>query len=164
MEILPLARGKLMSEENRKITVYSYSKAWNVEKKIYNIGNLMLPVPVEMWSMIYYAGAVMLVLVLQRLLPAISAMPVVLRFGMLPYGIVYVMRKTKLDGKNPLKYFAQYLIYLFRDRHSYLEHFTRHEIRKEMLLLHWLCSQAYCKPVRPKKSKRKIKRKDKKNV
>lgn len=153
-----------MSDETRKVTVYSYSKAWKVEKKIYNIGNLVLPVPVEMWNMIYFAGAVLVVLFLQKMIPVISAMPIVLRFGMLPYGIVYVMRKKKLDGKNPLKYFAGYLIYLFRDKHGYLEHFTRHEIQKQKLRLHWSCSQAYCKPGRIRKRRKKIRRKDKKNV
>lgn len=44
-------KGKQM--ENDKLTIYSYAKVWKIEKKIYNIGNIVFPVPIELWSGVY---------------------------------------------------------------------------------------------------------------
>ena len=54
--------------ENKKIIIYSYTKVWNVEKKIYNAGNIRLPVPVEMWSAICFAGTAFGMYILQKIL------------------------------------------------------------------------------------------------
>ncbi len=132
--------------EEKKITIYSYAKVWKVEKKIYNIGNIVFPVPVDLWSAVYFAASAFAVYILQKIFPVIMAVPVLVRLGMLPYGIMYVMRRTKVDGKNPVKYFAGYSMYLLCDRYSYLERFNRYTGNKERLILDWNCSAAYCRP------------------
>ncbi|MBO5093471.1 MAG: conjugal transfer protein [Lachnospiraceae bacterium] len=145
-----------MAEE--KITVYSYEKVWHVEKKVYNIGNIILPIPVDLWNMIYFAGAAFAVYVVQKGFPPVRGIPVVFRFGIIPYGIMYLLRKCKVDGKNPVKYFVGYIVYLARDKGSYLENFTLHPDTKERLILDWNCSAAYAKPARAKKLRRKGKK------
>ena len=39
-----------------------------------------------------------------RIFPILNNIPVVLRYGMLPYVTVKYLMKVKLDGKNPVKY------------------------------------------------------------
>ena len=38
------------NSEQKKVTIYSYSKVWKVEKRIYAIQNLVLPVPIDPWQ------------------------------------------------------------------------------------------------------------------
>lgn len=146
-------------EEPKTVTVYSYAKVWRVEKKVYNIGNIILPVPVDLWNMIYVAGAALGIYCFQKIFPFIRGIPVLVRFGLIPYGIMYLLRKCKVDGKNPVKYFAGYIVYLARDKGSYLENFTYYPAAKERLILDWNCSTAYVKP-----AGRQRKRKGKKNA
>ena len=129
--------------ENKKIIIYSYTKVWNVEKKIYNAGNIRLPVPVEMWSAICFAGTAFGMYILQKIFPGLLQVPVVVRLGVVPYGFMYFMRRVKLDGKNPIRYFVDFFRYLLCDRHCYLEHFARHGKGRERIALDWSCSMAY---------------------
>lgn len=151
-------KGKQM--ENDKLTIYSCAKVWKIEKKIYNIGNIVFPVPIELWSGVYLIISVLGIYILQKLFPAITAVPVVVRLGAIPYGIMYLMRKMKLDGKNPVKYLAGCMIYLAHDRYRYLERFTQHQRRTERLVLDWNCSRAYRKPLKEKR----IRRRERRNV
>ena len=146
-------KGKQM--EHDKLTIYSYAKVWKVEKKIYNIGNIVFPVPIELWGGVYLISSAFCSYLLQKLFPVITVVPVVIRLGLLPYGIMYLMRKMKVDGKNPVKYLAGGIIYLAHDRYRYLERFMQHQGRTERLVLDWNCSRAYRKPLKEKRVRRK---------
>lgn len=141
--------------EEKKITIYSYSKVWNVEKKIYNIGNIILPVPVELWSAVYFAGTAFVVYILQKVFPVIMAMPVIIRLGIIPYGIMYLVRRIRLDGKNPVKYFAGILVYLLHERYTTLERFEQHGAGRECVIMHWNCSMACVRPDAFRREERK---------
>lgn len=130
--------------EEKNITIYSYTKVWKIEKKIYNIGNLVLPVPVDLWNAIYYLFAFLVVCMLQKAFPVITVIPAILRLGMIPYGIMYIVRKKKLDGKNPVQYFIGLAGYIWGSN-SYIERFDQHPAGKEKLILDWSCSEG-CRP------------------
>lgn len=132
--------------ENKKMILYSYTKVWNVEKKVYNIGNIILPVPVELWSAACFAGTACIIYLLQKIFPALLAVPALVRLGAAPYGLMYFVRRIRLDGKNPVKYFAGMLRYLACERYAYQERFVRHAGAGERIKLHWSCSGAFETP------------------
>lgn len=132
-----------MEPKSKKITLYSYAKAWKVEKKIYNIQNIILPAPVNVWDAFYFGIAFLMMYFLQKMFPVLTTVPAIIRLGGIPFGVMYYTRKVKLDGKNPLKYFAGYFMYLLCDRRSRLERIECHAEKKERILLNWNCSEGY---------------------
>lgn len=129
--------------ENKKITIYSYAKVWKVEKKIYNLGNIIFPVPIELWNAVCFAAVVFWVCIFQKIFPVITTIPVIVRLGVIPYGIMYLLRKIKLDGKNPVKYFAGVFVHLLYERYICLERFVSFRGSREHLYVNWNCSMAY---------------------
>ncbi len=129
--------------DDKKIIIYSYAKVWKVEKKIYNLGNIIFPVPIELWNAVCFAGVVFVICIFQKIFPVITAIPVIVRLGVIPYGIMYLLRKIKLDGKNPVKYFAGVFVYLLHERYIRLERFIPFRDSGEHLSVNWNCSMAY---------------------
>lgn len=75
-------------------------------KKIYAFQNIVLPFPIAPYEVLEFLAVVGAMLVMGRIFPILNNIPVVLRYGMLPYVTVKYLMKVKLDGKNPVKYFA----------------------------------------------------------
>ena len=103
----------MAEEKKQSVTVYSYRKVWFVEKKIYAFQNIVLPFPIAPYEVLEFLAVVGAMLVMGRIFPILNNIPVVLRYGMLPYVTVKYLMKVKLDGKNPVKYFCGYLRFLF---------------------------------------------------
>lgn len=126
---------------DNKVKIYSYTKVWKVEKKIYSFSNLKLPIPINPYDLLYYGVVAMGVLALGKIFPFINRIPAVLRYLALPYLVATYMTKVKLDGKNPVKFFLSYIRYCFVVRKNYLQTFRRYPDRKKgKLRLHWDCS------------------------
>ena len=127
-----------MSDE-KKITLYSYSKVWKVEKKVYSIYNIKLPVPINLDQ-----GMYMLFTFIFMCLPAFKFIPTVLRFLVAPILVSRAILRIKLDGKNPLRYFVSFIQYLISETGTCLERFqVRRLIKEDNIKIHWVCSQGY---------------------
>lgn len=125
-----------MSDE-KKITLYSYSKVWKVEKKVYSIYNIKLPVPINLDQ-----GMYMLFTFLFMCLPAFKLIPTVLRFLVAPVLVSRSILRIKLDGKNPLRYFVSFIQYIISETGTCLERFqVRRLIKEDNLKICWVCSQ-----------------------
>lgn len=123
------------------ITLYSYSKVWKIEKKIYSIQNLTLPVPIDPWQILYFAGTWIICSVIFGVIPGFTKIPVVLRSIALPYGISKFLMTKKLDGKNPLRYILGVVIFLFTEQGKCMEHFTSVPEKQSVVKLEWNCSE-----------------------
>ncbi len=128
-------------EENRSVKIYSYKKVWKVEKKIYSISNINLPIPVNPYDLLVFLGVAIIMLILGRIIPAVAAIPTVIRFVMIPYGIAHYLMKMKLDGKNPFKFWIGCIIYFFTTKGYYIQLFKGHPDKKEKIVLKWQCSR-----------------------
>lgn len=129
-------------DEEKRITLYSYEKVWKVEKKIYSFGNIVLPAPINPYDLLYFFVFAVGVAVLGKLIPVITAVPIIIRFCVIPYFAARFVQKKKLDGKNPIKYFFGYLKYTFLDKGTYIEHFNKNLDKKEKeIKIDWICSK-----------------------
>ena len=90
----------MAEEKKQSVTVYSYRKVWFVEKKIYAFQNIVLPFPIAPYEVLEFLAVVGAMLVMGRIFPILNNIPVVLRYGMLPYVTVKYLMKVKLDGKK----------------------------------------------------------------
>lgn len=103
-----------MSKSN--IIIDSYSKVFKVEKKIYALQNIRLPVPVKPMEVFFFFLGVGIVFILSALIPLMNSIPLlsvpVIRYLGLPYGFMYFILRKKFDGKNPIKFILDYAIYV----------------------------------------------------
>lgn len=139
-----------------KVLLYSYNKAWNVEKKIYSIMNMILPAPLNPYLALAIMGLLCVVLVLERIAPVLTDIPTILRYLAFPFiGAQYLMKK-KLDGKNPLKYLFGIVIHVLAERGSYIERFTSNRDTGTTMMLNWYCLRGKDLPVKAKRIKKPL--------
>ena len=106
------------------ITLRSYNRINNIEKKIYTIQNFKLPLPVNIYATIYYSIVVIVVFCIEKLIPFLSFIPPMLKYVFVPYFIAKYLRQKKLDGKKPWKYLIDYIVYISSRNNAY-ERFKR---------------------------------------
>ncbi|HCC34541.1 MAG TPA: hypothetical protein DEQ02_02435 [Ruminococcaceae bacterium] len=117
----------------------SYEKVWKVEKKIYSLANVHLPFPIKPVEMGYFLATALILFILDKITPLLFFLPALLKYVVMPYGIMKFLLKKKLDGKPPQKYFIDYFRYLL-DRKSDLEFYRQTEQQSEEIKIHWDCT------------------------
>lgn len=130
-------------EDNRSktITLYSYTKVWIFDKKIYAIQNFKLPVPIDPWQIAYFGLTWLICTIVFGAIPGFTKIPVALRSILMPYAISKFMMTKKLDGKNPMRFFLGILVFLFTEQGKCVERFTSVPEKKKIVKLDWYCSK-----------------------
>lgn len=126
-----------------KVKIYSYTKVWKVEKKIYAISNISLPLPINPYDFLAFIGVALIVLIFCKIIPALNVVPVVIRYIAIPYACVHYLMKKKVDGKNPIMYFIGCMVFLFAGKGRYIQHFKAHNERESKEVIKWNCSRGY---------------------
>ena len=130
-----------MEKPSEKITLYSYHKIWKIEKKIYAIQNIVLPIPNDPWELLYFGATWVVCNVIFGLLPGVSNIPVMIRSIMLPFAISKFLMTKKLDGKNPLRYMLGVITFLFVEQGKSVEFFQTTPDKEATIKLTWNCSE-----------------------
>lgn len=130
-----------MEKPSEKITLYSYHKIWKIEKKIYAIQNIVLPIPIDPWELLYFGATWVICNVIFGLLPGVSNIPVMIRSIMLPFAISKFLMTKKLDGKNPLRYMLGVITFLFVEQGKSVEFFQTTPDKEATIKLTWNCSE-----------------------
>lgn len=135
--------------EHNRFPIRAYNKVWQIENRIYGILNYVLPVPIRPREAGYFMVLAGVLYLLGALIPALTYLPSVLRFLILPILLTRFFARKKLDGKPPQRYFLCWLRYQWT-RGDYLERFQTHPSRaRETLRLDWCCTQGNPKARRP---------------
>lgn len=124
-----------------KIIIYSYSRVWKVEKKLYAIQNLILPVPIDIWQVFYFVILWGIFNVIFGGLPGFKQIPVVIRSLLIPFITSRFLLTKKLDGKNPIHYIIGIIRFLFVEQGKVLETFRMKPMKKQTVKLCWNCSR-----------------------
>lgn len=130
-----------MEKPSEKITLYSYHKIWKIEKKIYAIQNIVLPIPIDPWELLYFGATWVVCNVIFGLLQGVSNIPVMIRSIMLPFAISKFLMTKKLDGKNPLRYMLGVITFLFVEQGKSVEFFQTTPDKEATIKLTWNCSE-----------------------
>lgn len=101
-----------------KVEINSYQKLWKYENKIYKLGNLRMPFPINAYDALYFIGTLGVVILLRNIWP-ISAMNEVLKYGLIPYLISRYLRKVKFDGKTPIAFVRDFIPYFITKNQHY---------------------------------------------
>lgn len=129
-----------MENKSNTVTLYSYTKVWRVEKKIYAVQNFTLPVPIDPWQLVYFGVTWIVCSLIFGLIPGFAQIPVIIRSIIVPYAISKFLMTKKLDGKNPLRFFMGIIIFLFTEQGKSFERFNSVSEQK-IISLEWNCSE-----------------------
>lgn len=115
----------------------SYEKVWKMEKKLYSIERIQLPVPVKFITIGYVAACVLIMVILSRL-PFLRWIHPIIRYVVMPYFMAKFLEKKKLDGKNPIRFFIDYIKFLFQ-RGTPIQFFRPVIKQAKKTKLEWVC-------------------------
>ncbi len=128
-------------KEVKRIKISAYNHAWQIENKIYAIGNLKLPVPISITEVAYFGIIAAVILVLSILIKPLAYIPAIIRFAIFPFLLTKFLLKKKLDGKAPQKYFMGWLQYL-ATKNDYIERFsTVSKNKNKSVKIRWQCNR-----------------------
>ena len=124
-----------------RITIRSHNKVWQIENRVYAVGNWKLPMPISPKAIFFFGAAALLMRGLSMAFDAVAALPPMLRYGIIPYAAAQFFLKIKLDGKAPHKYFIAWLKWL-ASHGEYIERFNSYPGgRTDRYKLEWQISR-----------------------
>lgn len=98
--------------DNEKIILRTYNRVWKYDRKIYALDSVRLPFPINPGDAIYFIIGLLITSILLKLLPFLNVIPFILRYSLLPYGLMKFLTKKKFDGKLPHMFLKGYMDYL----------------------------------------------------
>ena len=99
--------------------VKSYTSIWNVEKVLYALGNLNMPLPATFTQLGWGVGMFVAVLMFRDLPPFCFTDNILLLYGVLPVGTAVLMSKKTFDGKKPYSFLKSAVSFLLRPKQTY---------------------------------------------
>lgn len=92
----------------------SYTKIWDHEKKIYSINDKPLPAPINLRELGYFLLTFGVVSLAAKVVPFIDRIPSGILYLVIPYMMTQFLIKKKLDGKRPIPFFRDWIMFQFR--------------------------------------------------
>lgn len=108
-----------MEKEKEYVILRTYETVWNFERKIHSFEGLKLLIPVSINDALYFGVGLGITLIFTKIIPFFGRINWVIRFGVIPFGIMKYLTKQKLDGKYPHKFFFDFLVYNFSPKKYY---------------------------------------------
>ena len=98
-------------DERKEVILRTYKNVWKFEREIYSIEGIKLLLPVKPNEVLYFIISVVISMFLVKLIPFMDRVNFVVKYGLIPFGIMKFLTKQKLDGKLPHKFFIDFIIY-----------------------------------------------------
>jgi len=98
--------------EKDKVVLRTYNSTWKFERKIYSIDRIRLLVPINIDDAAYLIMGLLITILLLKIFPFLNHIPFIIRYVLLPWGLMKFLTKKKFDGKMPHKFLLGYLQYL----------------------------------------------------
>jgi len=117
------------NNEQPRILIRPYDKAWKIENRVYAIGNIVLPFPIEPKEILYFFVSAFAVYGLSQIFPPLKNIPVILRYAVMPFGFMKLLVKLKLDGMDSVTFFRTLIVHLFTYR-LYTENFREYSSKE----------------------------------
>lgn len=98
--------------EKEKVVLRTYNSTWKFERKIYAIDKIRLLVPINIDDAAYLLIGLLITILLLKIFPFLNQIPFIIRYVLLPWGLMKFLTKKKFDGKLPHRFLLGYLEYL----------------------------------------------------
>lgn len=130
--------------EKKDIIVSSHSQVWQIEHKIYSVGNWVLKIPIPTRDLTYFALVLAIIAFAQKAAPVLMQIPFVIRCVLVPFLVSQFLLRMKLDGKPLYRFILSWLLYL-ATYNSFVERFAVHGNKKtQRMHVAWYCSRGFC--------------------
>lgn len=86
------------------------TKAWDIEKRMYGLGDITFPRAFTLSSAIYFLVGLALAYLLS-MIPLYAMIPALVRYIGFAIGFVYLMNKWRIHSKTPVKFLMSYFEY-----------------------------------------------------
>lgn len=100
--------------DERKI-IRTYSNAWNVEKRLYSIGDLKLPRALAFDTMGFALLGFVLALLISKI-PIIGSLSPSILYGGLVIGFPILMKKARIHSKSPARFVLDYCAFIVQPK------------------------------------------------
>lgn len=99
-----------------------YNQVFRIEKTVYSIQGIQLPIPVSYRQFGFFAGTLFIMFLLNEIPPMSWVDYYLIKFVAIPFLSAWFFTRKTLDGKAPHRFLLRYLEY-----HSQPKHFARYE-------------------------------------
>lgn len=99
--------------------VRSYTSIWNVEKVIYAVNDMKLPIPLTFTQIKWLVVSFMAVLVFNQVPPLSFIENPLIKFIAFPILVTWFMSQKSFDDKKPFSFLGSVISYLFRAHVTY---------------------------------------------
>lgn len=99
--------------------IKSYSSIWNVEKIIYSLMNINLPVPLTFTQIAWFMGVLFANIIFRNVPPLVWTDNVLLKYMAIPAGITWLMSQKTFDGKKPYSFLKSVIAYYINPKVTY---------------------------------------------
>lgn len=106
----------IMSNDNEEIILRTYSSVWKIDRKIYSIEGLKLLFPIIVNELPYWGASILITFLLIKVVPFFGKLHFVIKYILVPYGLMKFFTSIKLDGKLPHKFMCDYLIFMLNPK------------------------------------------------
>jgi hypothetical protein len=94
-----------------------YNQVFRIEKTVYSIQGVQLPLPVSYRQMAFFAGTLVLMVVLNKFPPLSWVDYFLIKFVAVPAGVAWFFTRKTLDGKAPHRFLLRVAEHWFSPHH-----------------------------------------------
>lgn len=106
-----------MNNDNEEIILRTYNSVWKIDRKIYSIEGLKLLFPIIVNQLPYWGASILITFVFIKVIPFFDRLHFVIKYILVPYGIMKFFTSIKLDGKLPHKFMYDYAVFALNSKH-----------------------------------------------
>ena len=85
--------------DNNPIILRTYAGAWHYEKKIYMLGDITLPFPINLTQLGWFGTGFVGVYLLAQGIPVLERIPLPILYGACPFLFMKLLTRVKFHGK-----------------------------------------------------------------
>jgi len=103
-------------EQSNEIILRTYGSVWKIDRKIYSIDGLRLPFPFVINEFVYLGISIIITFILIKILPFLNNFNFIIKWLVMPFGIMKALTTIKLDGKAAHKFIYDYILFMCSPR------------------------------------------------
>lgn len=144
----------MKKDEKVTVKIQSYQNIWSYEKRIYTLFDMVLPTSISVPEFLYFTVVELIIIFLNAAfrLPSFGQMGFLIKYAVLPYGIMRLLKYNKLDGKHPIAFFKDYIKFFLAKKRQY-EFFrdVTNVPEAQEYIIQWQCSYRHRLKLMPRR-------------
>lgn len=99
--------------------IKSYTGIWTVEKVLYAINDMQLPIPVTFTQITWFVLTMFFVILFSGIPPLSFIESALLKYAGIPIAVTWLMSKNSFDDKKPISFLKSVISYHVRSKQTF---------------------------------------------